>query len=269
VGHPTAEIGVIGGSGLYQLFEGAEPVGLTTPWGAPSAPPAVGELGGRPVAFIPRHGPHHEHPPHRINYRANLWALSQLGVRQVLAPCASGSLQPHVHPGEVVICDQLVDRTWGRPDTFHDGGAAVHVSFADPYCPALRQALAEAAGRVGLVAHPSGTVVVVQGPRFSTRAESAWFRSQGWQVVNMTQYPEAVLARELGMCYAAAALVTDYDAGLEGDASVAPVTMDAAFEVLGSLAGSTRRLLAEAVATLGPQGDSGCSCRQLGGPGAG
>jgi 5'-methylthioadenosine phosphorylase len=201
-------------------------VEVETPYGKPSAPIAIGSVDGEEVAFLPRHGPHHSLPPAAINYRANLWAFKELGVERVLAPTASGSLQKHVRPGDFVVCDQFVDRTWGRADTFHaEGPRVAHVAAADPHCPVLRE-LAVAAGRaLGVTMHDGGTVVVVQGPRFSTRAESRWFGAQGWEVVNMTQYPEVILARELELCYANVSLITDYDVGLAGDPGVEAVTV--------------------------------------------
>lgn len=216
-GLPRAEIGVIGGSGLYTFLDGAADVAVPTPFGEPSDPLTIGVVSGRRVAFVPRHGRDHRFPPHRINYRANLWALRSLGVRQVLAPCAVGSLRLDWEPGTLVVPDQLVDRTSGRPQTFYDD-AAVHVSFADPYCPDGRRTVVEVAARSGWPAHDGGTMVVVEGPRFSTRAESRWYAGLGWSLVNMTGHPEAVLARELGLCYTSVALVTDLDAGLvEGE----------------------------------------------------
>ena len=212
----TADIGVFGGSGLYSFLDDVTEVAVDTPYGPPSArcTSARSAIAGSPSS--PRHGADHDFPPHRINYRANLWAMRELGVTRILAPCASGSLQPEIKPGEFVVCDQLVDRTYGREQTFFDGPGANHVSFADPYCSELR-AVATAAGRdEGITVHDGGTVVVIQGPRFSTRAESHWYRSAGWQVINMTQYPEAYLARELGICYVSIALITDYDVGVEG-----------------------------------------------------
>lgn len=261
-----AEIGVFGGSGFYAFLDDVATVPVYTPYGAPSAAISVGEVGGRSVAFLPRHEMHHETPPHRVNYRANVWAMRELGVRRIIGPCAVGSLQPHIRPGQFVLCDQLVDRTSGRADTFFDGGVVGHTSFADPYCPDLRATLAGAAGETGVSAHTSGTVVVVQGPRFSTRAESAWFRSAGWDVVNMTQYPESYLARELGMCYAAVALVTDYDSGLEGVDGIEPVTIEEVFRVLDENVDRTRRLLFAAIPRLASDPDCACASALSGGP---
>jgi 5'-methylthioadenosine phosphorylase len=257
---PTADIGVFGGSGFYDFLEDVVEVNVHTPYGPPSAPVAVGQVAGRSVAFLARHGKDHEFPPHKINYRANVWALREVGVQRVFGPCAAGSLQPEVHPGEFVVLDQLVDRTWGRPDTYFNGGVVGHVSFADPYCPELRSVLRTAASTVDVVAHDRGTVVVVQGPRFSTRAESAWFRAAGWEVVNMTQYPEAYLARELGLCYAGLALITDYDTGLEGVDGIEPVTIDVVFEVLRKNVARTRELLFAAIPAVPER--AGCSCTE-------
>ena len=219
-----AAIGVVGGSGLYRFLDDVETVEVDTPYGAPSDRVALAELAGHRVAFLARHGSRHTLPPHRINYRANLWALGELGVERVLAPCAVGSLRAEHAPGEVVVCDQLVDRTAGRADTYFDGPEVAHLSAADPYCAELRPLAAAAARAAGLTVHEGGTVVVINGPRFSTRAESAHYTAAGWNVINMTQYPEVVLARELGMCYVNLSLVTVYDCGLASSPHVRPVT---------------------------------------------
>ncbi len=211
------EVGVFGGSGFYRFLEAAEEVRVETPYGEPSANVTIGAVDGVPVAFMPRHGVRHEIPAHRVNYRANLWALRELGVRRVIGPCAAGALTRDLELGEFVVCDQFVDRTRGRADTFYDGPGATHVSSADPYCPDLRALLVNAGRELGIPIRDRGTVVVIQGPRFSTRAESAWFGAAGWDVVNMTAYPEAHLARELELCYANVSMVTDYDAGVGGD----------------------------------------------------
>jgi 5'-methylthioadenosine phosphorylase len=262
MGAVGAEIGVIGGSGFYEFAAGASnQVTVDTPYGPPSAPITVADVGGRQVAFLPRHGLRHEYPPHLVNYRANLWALHSLGVRRVIGPCAAGSLRPEVKPGDFVILDQLVDRTWGRADTFVSGPEVRHVSFADPYCPELGRVFGPAAAP-GV--HAGGTVVVIQGPRFSTRAESNSYRSAGWQVINMTQYPEAYLARELGMCYCGLALITDYDTGVEGVEGLGPVTMEEVFAVLAANVSRTRDLLAAAIPAI--PASPGCACRQGAGP---
>jgi 5'-methylthioadenosine phosphorylase len=240
-----ADVGVFGGSGFYSLMEGAiEQVSVQTPFGSPSDSIAIGQLGGVRVAFLPRHGPRHHIPPHAINYRANLWAMAQLGVTRVIAPTAAGSLQPHIKPGDFVVCDQFVDRTYAREQTFYDGPRVVHISTAEPYCPDLRQHSIAVGRDLGITVHERGTVVVIQGPRFSTRAESQWFSRQGWEVINMTQYPEAVLARELEMCYVNIALITDYDAGLEGgDQGVRPVSVAEVVRVLNDNNARVRRLI--------------------------
>jgi 5'-methylthioadenosine phosphorylase len=240
-----ADLGVFGGSGFYAFLDEVEEHKVTTPFGDPSAPVTIGMLGHTRVAFIPRHGSKHEFPPHRVNYRANVAAMRDLGVRALLAPFAAGSLQPTIHPGDFVVVDQFVDRTSGRPETFYDtfDDGPVHVSLADPYDEHLRQQLVAAAHTLGITVHDGGTVVVVQGPRFSTRAESAWYRGQGWDVINMTQCPEAALAREAGIPYAAVALVTDYDTGLEGEPGVQPVTQEQVFAFFESNAHRVRELL--------------------------
>ena len=248
-----ADLAVIGGSGLYALLEGAEEQFVDTPYGAPSDPVTIATVAGRPVAFLPRHGRDHRYPPHRIPYRANLWALRELGVRQVLAPCAVGGLRPELGPGTFVVPDQLIDRTSGRIQTFFDD-KVVHVNFADPYCPAGRQAVLDSAEDIEL--HDGGTMVVVEGPRFSTRAESRWFTAIGGSVVNMTGHPEAVLARELGLCYTAIALVTDLDAGVEGDHGV---TQEEVFAVFAQNTERMRGLLLRTLARLPEKPDCTCS----------
>jgi 5'-methylthioadenosine phosphorylase len=246
-------VGVFGGSGFYRFLDDVEEVAVDTPYGPPSARVRMGEIEGRPVAFMPRHGDEHSLPPHRINYRANVWAMREVGVRRIVGPSACGSLKPELEPGTFVVCDQFVDRTSGREDTFYDGPQTTHVSAADPYCPELGRILVEA-GDERVVA--GGTVVVIQGPRFSTRAESRWFSRAGFDVVNMTQYPEAWLARELGLCYANLSLVTDYDVGLEG---TEPVSADRAFRVFADNLDRLRALLFRAVPKIGPQPDDVCA----------
>jgi 5'-methylthioadenosine phosphorylase len=240
----SAEIGVFGGSGFYQWFAGVEPVTMETPYGPPSAPIAVADVGGRRVAFLPRHGPRHTIPAPFVNYRANVWAMHELGVRRIIGPSAVGSLQPDLHPGDLVICDQFIDRTTGRPDTYYPGPEVVHISAADPYCPELRALAAGVAREQSVRFRPAGTVVVVQGPRFSTRAESRWYGRMGWDIVGMTQYPEVILTRELEMCYLNLSLVTDYDAGVEGAPEVAAVQAQDVMRVLAANIARVRNLLA-------------------------
>ena len=244
------DLAVIGGSGFYSFLDDAADVEIETPYGSPSAPIAVGVIGQRRVAFLPRHGRNHEFPAHRVNYRANMWALRSLGVRQVLAPYAVGSLRPALGAGTLVVPDQLVDRTTARIQTYYDAGAC-HVAFADPYCPRLRGALLRG------LRDPvdGGAMVVIDGPRFSTRAESQWYAAQGWSLVNMTGHPEAVLARELALCYAGVALVTDLDAGIDAEHAVSQA---AVFEVFAEHIDALRtdlRAVADSV-----DGERDCAC---------
>ena len=207
----TPCIAIIGGTGFYELLSGAEEMKLDTPYGQPSAPISVGRIADKQVAFLPRHGRKHEYLPHEIPYRANIWALRELGIRQIVGFNTVGSLRPDYRLGDLVLCDQFIERTWGRPDTFFGEGKGAHLSPADPFCPRLRE-LARSALSDGLGAvHSTATVVVAQGPRFETRAESEWLRKMGWHVLNMTIYPEVVLARELELCYMNISYVTNYD----------------------------------------------------------
>jgi 5'-methylthioadenosine phosphorylase len=244
---PLADVGVFGGSGFYEFLNDVTEHAVDTPYGPPASPVTIGTVSGRRVAFLARHGRDHEFPAHRVPFRANVWALWSLGVRSVVAPCSTGSLQADLHPGDFVVVDQLVDRTWGRADTYHDDPPVQHQTFADPYDAAMRSALVAAGRRLGLVVHDGGTMVVINGPRFSTRAESRWFRSMGWSVVNMTGYPEAVLAAELGVPYASVALVTDYDAGVDGHE---PVTLETVFAVMRQNVERVRDLIVAAVPDL-------------------
>jgi 5'-methylthioadenosine phosphorylase len=255
---PAAPIGVIGGSGLYEFLADARELDVQTPFGPPSDPVTVGEVAGRPVAFVPRHGRDHRFPPHRINYRANLWALRALGVRQVLAPSAVGSLRPELGPGSVVVPDQVVDRTWGRPHTVYDSvGQVVHVSMADPYCPRGRAAVLDAGRRDGQQVTDGGTLVVIQGPRFSTRAESRWHAAAGWSLVGMTAMPEAAIARELALCLTNVALVTDLDAGVDTGEGV---TQADVFQEFARNVVRLRSLLETALGLL-PEDDD-CRCQR-------
>jgi len=251
-------VGVIGGSGFYKFLETHDEPRLKTPYGAPSGKVKISEVGGRRVAFIPRHGEKHQFPPHMVPYRANLDALKQCGAERVLGPCAVGSLKPEVKPGDFVVCDQFVNFTNGRKDTFFDGPETTHVSSADPYCPELRAAIFKAADEVDIVCKKAGTVVVIQGPRFSTRSESKFFRSQGWDVINMTQYPEAILSRELEMCYANISLVTDYDVGVEGDPKVKAVSHEEVMRVFDKNLGRLRELLMKTIELVPVE--RSCSC---------
>lgn len=255
-----AEIGVFGGSGFYSLFEEREEKVVETPYGPPSDKITVGTMGGKKVAFMPRHGAHHQIPPHKINYRANVWAMKSIGVTRLVSPCAAGSLQTAVAPGHFVVCDQFVDRTSGRLDTFFDGPISTHVSAADPYCPELRQLAIKAGEDAGITMHNKGTVVVIQGPRFSSKAESRWFTSMGWEVINMTQYPEAHLARELELCVVNISLITDYDSGLVGD--VEPVSHSEVVKVFTGNLTKLQALLLKLIEAM-PARREKCKCGEV------
>lgn len=244
-----ADVAIIGGTGFYEFLDDPGEVPTSTPYGEASGPVSVGMVGERRVAFLPRHGAGHALPPHGINYRANLWLLRSLGVRQVLAPCAVGGLSPDVAPGDLVAPDQLVDRTTARVQTFVESGA-VHVPFADPYCTRLLDTFR---GRDDLSV--GGTMVVIEGPRFSTRAESRHYAAQGWSLINMTGHPEAVLAREMRLCYAALALVTDMDAGVEAGEGVG---QEEVFALFAANIGRLKDTIGSMIATL-PEAD-GCAC---------
>ena len=258
-----AEIGVIGGSGFYEFLTNSARVTVSTPFGDPSDDVLIGDVEGRRVAFLARHGQGHKFPPHRVNYRANLWALRSVGVRQVLAPCAVGSLRPEHGPGTIVVPDQVVDRTWGRDHTIFDGvGHVVHVGFADPYCPGGRRAVLNAgrAARKNMV--DAGTLVVINGPRFSSRAESLWHQQAGWTVVGMTGMPEAAIARELAMCFTTIALVTDHDAGVDGGQAV---THEEVLKVFAQSLDGLKTVLRSAVGAMPAAEDDAsatCSCRR-------
>ena len=253
---PDARIGIFGGSGFYSFLDRVTEKVVETPFGQPSAPVSIGEIEGVPVAFLPRHGVKHQFPPHKINYRANVHALKQLGVERIIGPCAAGSLKREVAPGHFVVCDQLVDRTTGRTDTFYEGPVTTHVSFADPYCPELRKLALDTGRDQGIEIHDGGTVVTIQGPRFSTRSESKWFQDAGWEVINMTQYPEAYLAREQEICYVNISLITDYDVGVAGED--AAVTHEEVLRVFTENNERLRKLLFDIVPRI-PEGRT-CPC---------
>jgi 5'-methylthioadenosine phosphorylase len=255
-----AEIGIIGGSGLYEFFEKGKWVEVNTPYGKPSDKIFLTEYKGRKVAFLPRHGRKHQFPPHKINYRANLFAFKKLGVKRIIAPAAAGSLQLNVKRGDFVVCDQSVDRTNSRKDTFFDGPKTVHVSLASPYCSELRKIAIKACQKNKVRVHKKGTVVVIQGPRFSTRAESKWFTKMGWEVINMTQYPEAILARELEMCYTNILLITDYDAGLTGQKAIKPVTTEEVIKVFGQNIENVKKVILNMIEFIPEK--QGCKCNE-------
>jgi len=256
---PLAEVGVFGGSGFYSFIgNSSKSISMRTPYGPPSADVTITAIGGKRLAFLPRHGVHHEYPPHAVPYKANIDAFKQLGISRIIAPNAVGSLRADVEPGDLVFCDQFVNFTTGRDGTFYDGPQTTHVSMAEPYCPQMRKVAAGAARKLGVKFHGSGTVVVIQGPRFSTKAESRFFRGQGWDLVNMTQFPEVVLARERELCYLNISLVTDYDAGLEGDKRVKPVSHHEVIRVFERNMKRLRNLLVEIIERL-PQ-ERSCDC---------
>ncbi len=262
-GPARAEIGVIGGSGFYEFLTDTERLSITTPFGNPSDDVLIGDLDGRRVAFLARHGQGHRFPPHRVNYRANLWALRSVGVRQVLAPCAVGSLKPEHGPGSIVVPDQVVDRTWGRDHTIYDAvGPVVHVGFSDPYCPRGREAVIGAGRDAGKHLVDTGTLVVINGPRFSSRAESIWHQQAGWTVVGMTGMPEAAIARELAMCFTTVALVTDHDAGVDSGAAV---THEEVLKVFARSLDGMKSLLTSTIGAMPAAEDDDsaiCSCRR-------
>lgn len=260
----AVEIGIIGGTGLDAILleeAGGRRVEIETPFGAPSCRPIVAQWHGRRVAFIARHGEGHRLNPSSVPYRANIMALKMLGASAVLASGATGSLREHIHPGELVICDQVIDKTFRRASTFFDEGVVAHVELADPFCPALRAALLEAGGAPATTLHDRGTYVCMEGPQFSTRAESHLHRAWGGDVIGMTCMPEAKLAREAELCYALIALPTDYDcwrphsADLENSALLA--------EIMGNLkraAHEASTLIARFLQTYNPAARR-CACR--------
>ncbi len=256
---PKADIGIFGGSGFYSFIDDVKEYVIDTPYGAASDHVYIGELEGKKVAFLPRHGRFHQYPPHAINYRANLWTMKELGVSRIIAPGACGSLQPEIEPGHFVFCDQFIDRTKGRADTFYDGPLSTHISTEEPYCEELRQAACQVAEEMGIPYHPHGTAVVIQGPRFSTKAESKWYINAGWSVINMTQYPEVVLARELGICYLNISLVTDWDVGLAGIPGVKTVTAEEVYRVFNENNEKLRKLLFQLIPRI-PEKRS-CPCK--------
>ncbi|QYK53484.1 MAG: S-methyl-5'-thioadenosine phosphorylase [Fimbriimonadaceae bacterium] len=250
----TAEIGVFGGSGFYSLLEDVTEVKVDTPYGAPSDSIMFATVAGRKVAFLPRHGRNHTIPPHKINYRANVWAMHKLGVKAIISPCAVGSLQRHIAPGSFLVADQFVDRTKGRDDTFYDGPITSHISPADMYDKTLRNIAVETIREHGIEAHDGGTVVVIQGPRFSTKAESEWFTKMGWEIINMTQYPEGYLCHELGMAVVNISLVTDYDSGVVAD--VEAVTAHSVLEVFQKNAENARKVVLDIIKKMPADLDS-------------
>jgi len=262
-GPARADIAVIGGSGFYEFLTDSRHLSISTPFGDPSDDVVIGSVEGRQVAFLARHGQGHRFPPHLINYRANLWALRSVGVRQVLAPCAVGSLKPEHGPGTIVVPDQVVDRTRGRDHTIYDDiGPVVHVGFSDPYCPRGRDAVINAGRAAGKDMVDAGTMVVINGPRFSSRAESLWHQQAGWTVVGMTGMPEAAIARELAMCFTTVALVTDLDAGVHAGEAV---THEEVIKVFARSLEGVKAVLRSTIGSMPAAEDDAsatCSCRR-------
>ena len=252
-----AKIGVFGGSGFYNFLENIEEIRVETPYGMPSDNLFIGQIGSHKVAFMPRHGRNHTILPHLINYRANVWAMKSIGVERVISPCAAGSLQKHVAPGDFVICDQFVDWTDGRKSTFFEGPIVTHPSPANLYCPELRELAVKTAKQEGITVHKTGTVIVINGPRFSTKAESKFFTNQGWEVINMSAFPESYLVKEMDMCPLNISLITDYDAGLVGD--VAPVSHHDVMQVFNSNLEKLKRLLFSMIENI-PHNREICTC---------
>jgi 5'-methylthioadenosine phosphorylase len=259
----TPKIALIGGTGFYSFLENGTDVPVDTPYGEPSAPIRVGEFQGRQLAFLPRHGPGHRFMPAEVPYRANLWALHSLGVRQVIAFNTVGSLRREFRKGHFALIDQFVDRTRGRQDSYFSGTQRAHVSAAWPYCERMREVGQKAMSGADATVHPRATVVVIQGPRFSTAAESRWFNSAGWDIVNMTQYPEVILARELQMCYASLAYITDYDVAasevVDGDSAETAVTHAKVLQEFSANSDLVLDLTRRFVSAL-PE-DAQCACR--------
>jgi 5'-methylthioadenosine phosphorylase len=250
-------LGIIGYSVDFSPLDDAEQVVVETPYGATSAAIRVGDVDGTPVAFLPRRGDERQIPPQQIPYRANVWALKELGVRRIVAPVVCGALSLDHDLGDMVVCDQFVDRTWGRADTYYDGdGGTVMVSSARPFCEDLGAILVHVGHDLGFRVRDGGTTVVIPGPRFSTTAESLFFRAMGWDVINMVSYPESHLARELELCYANVSVVTDHDVGIEG---VGGVTSQTVKRVMAESVERLRRLLRAAVPAIGPQPDDECA----------
>jgi 5'-methylthioadenosine phosphorylase len=255
---PQAKIAVIGGSGLYDIegLTNIEEVNPDTPFGKPSAPITIGRLEGANVAFLPRHGKGHHISPSEVPYRANIYALKGLGVEQIISVNTVGSFKPEIKPGDLVIPDQLIDRTRHRIDSFFGGGIVFHIPFAEPFCPALSQILYDAAKEAGASVHLKGTYVVIDGPAFSTRAESRLYRSWGADIIGMTALPEAKLAREAEICYSSLAGVTDYDSWQEQGE---PLLVDVILNILRQNVDTVKKIIKLAVARIPEKRDCDCA----------
>ncbi len=250
-----ADIAIIGGSGLYEqeMLEDAQEIKIYTPFGRTSDLITVGRYLGKKVAFLPRHARGHQIPPHKINFRANIWALKELGVKRILSSNACGSLQEKHAPGDILVIDQFIDRTKQRESTFFDGGQVCHISAADPFCPELGALLVKKGEELGLKLNKGGTYVCIEGPRFSTRAESKLFRQWGADVVGMTVFPECVLAREVEICYGSIALVTDYDVWAEN-----PVSVEEIISTMKKNVDKAKKLFSSVIPEI--KSDAKCDC---------
>lgn len=256
-----AEIGIIGGSGFYDFFgKKAKEIEIKTEFGKPSDQITIGNVFGKKVAFLPRHGKHHQIPPHKIPYKANIAALKKIGVERIIAPSAVGSLKEKIKPGDFVVCNQFIDRTKKRDDTFFDGPKVAHIEMAYPYCGDLRKIAIFQAQKQKFRVHPKGTVVVIEGPRFSTVAESISFSKIGCDVINMTQYPEVVLAAELGICYLNISLVTDYDVGIYSSSKMKPVSIGQVLENFQKNNEKLKKLILEIIKNLSMK--KTCDCHK-------
>ena len=251
----SAEIGIIGGTGVYDpsIFQGIKEVKIFTPYGSPSHHISVGQYDGKRIAFVPRHGRDHSIPPHKINYRANIYALEQLGVKRIISVSSVGSLRENLKPGEFVFPDQFIDRTKSRADTFYDGAQVAHVSSADPFCPEIRKLLSQSAVKNSVSSHDAATYVCIEGPRFSSRAESKLFRQWDADIIGMTLYPEVILAREAELCYSCLAMVTDYDVWADK-----PVTAEEVTKVMKKNVENSKKLILDVITAM-PK-ERKCSC---------
>lgn len=252
------KIGIIGGSGIDDpgILDNIQKIKKHTPYGAISEKITLGDLKGTPCVIIPRHGDSHRINPSNVNYRANIWAFKELGVTHIIAPTACGSLREQIKPGHLVFIDQFIDRTSKRSMTFYEGQEVCHISMAEPFCHQLRSILKETATHLSLHFHEKGTMVTIEGPRFSTKAESHMFRSWGADVINMTTVPEVVLAREIGICYSAIAMSTDYDCWHESEE---PVTLDMVLAVMKKNADDVKKLLVNTIPKIKFEE---CSCKE-------
>ncbi len=256
-----AEIGIIGGSGFYDFFgKNAKEIEVKTEFGKPSDKITIGNIFGKKVAFLPRHGKNHQVPPHKIPYKANIMAFKKIGAQRIIAPSAVGSLKEKIKPGDFVICDQFIDRTKNRESTFFNGPKVAHIEMAYPYCRDLRNIAFIQAKKLKFGVHPRGTVVVIEGPRFSTLAESISFSKMGCDLINMTQYPEVVLASELGLCYLNISLVTDYDVGIYSSSKIEPVSIGQVLANFKNNNGKLKKLILEIIKNMPKK--KNCDCQK-------